>query len=197
MAVGHRVCGGHRAAPRRGGRQWLGGPPRHSAGVGLPHSCWHWQVTLTRSTAILAHSFPSPLSHGSAMAWTGRKSLIQTKQKPKTMFDKDHPCLSTFAKRTGDKKCTVSFHSVTEVRYAAFYLVFLFTRFCCRYLLPKRSAEDIFRLTRALIGSGELHVLMGGGGGKGPPSVPIFKSSFRKSNFFKSNSRGVKIQTAL
>ena len=24
-------------------------------------------------------------------------------------------------------------------------------------------------LTRALMGSGELHVLMGGGGGKGPP----------------------------
>ena len=41
-------------------------------------------------------------------------------------------------------------------------------------------------LTRALMGSGELHVLMGGGSGpKGPLRI------------FKSNSRRVKIQTAL
>ena len=60
--------------PGRGGRQWLGSLPRHSAGVGIPHS--HCQVT--RSTAILAHSIPSPSSHGSAMARTGRKSLIHT-----------------------------------------------------------------------------------------------------------------------
>ena len=65
--------------PGRGGRQWLGSFPRHSAGVGIPHS--HCQVT--RSTAILAHSIPSPSSHGSAMARTGRKSLIHTKSKSK------------------------------------------------------------------------------------------------------------------
>ena len=61
--------------PGRGGRQWLGSLPRHSAGVGIPKS--HCQVT--RSTAILAHSIPSPSSHGSAMARTGRKSLIPRK----------------------------------------------------------------------------------------------------------------------
>ena len=65
--------------PGRGGRQWLGSLPRHSAGVGIPKS--HCQVT--RSTAILAHSIPSPSSHGSAMARTGRKSLIHTKSKKK------------------------------------------------------------------------------------------------------------------
>ena len=63
--------------PGRGGRQWLGSLPRHSAGVGIPKS--HCQVT--RSAAILAHSIPSPSSHGSAMARTGRKSLIHTKSK--------------------------------------------------------------------------------------------------------------------
>ena len=63
--------------PGRGGRQWLGNLLRHSAGVGIPHS--HCQVA--RWTAILAHSIPSPSSHGSAMARTGRKSLIQTKSK--------------------------------------------------------------------------------------------------------------------
>ena len=63
--------------PGRGGRQWLGSLPRHNAGVGIPKS--HCQVT--RSTAILAHSIPSPSSHGSAMARTGRKSLIHTKSK--------------------------------------------------------------------------------------------------------------------
>ena len=62
--------------PRRGGHQWLGNLPRHSAGVGIPHS--HCQVT--RSKAILAHSFPSPSSHGSAMARRGRKSLFPPKQ---------------------------------------------------------------------------------------------------------------------
>ena len=61
--------------PGRGGCQWLGGLPRHSAGVGIPHSC----CQVTRSTAILAHSFPSPSYHGSAMA---RKSLIQNQTKP-------------------------------------------------------------------------------------------------------------------
>ena len=64
--------------PGRGDRQWLGSLPRYSAGVGIPHS--HCQVT--RSTAILAHSIPSPSSHGSAMARTGRKSLIHTQPNP-------------------------------------------------------------------------------------------------------------------
>ena len=67
--------------PGRGGRQWLGSLPRHSAGVGIPKS--HCQVT--RSTAILAHSIPSPSSHGSAMARTGRKSLIPRKALKKAM----------------------------------------------------------------------------------------------------------------
>ena len=68
--------------PGRGGRQWLGSLPRHSAGVGIPKS--HCQVT--RSTAILAYSIPSPSSHGSAMARMGRKSLIHTQQ-PKSMLE--------------------------------------------------------------------------------------------------------------
>ena len=74
VAVGHRYVAVLEPPPGRGGRQWLGSLPRHSAGVGIPHS--HCQVT--RSTAILAHSIPSPSSHGSAMARTGRKSLIHT-----------------------------------------------------------------------------------------------------------------------
>ena len=73
--------------PGRGGRQWLGSLPRHSAGVGIPKS--HCQVT--RSTAILAHSIPSPSSHGSAMARTGRKSLIHTKSNR----SRSSPCLSS------------------------------------------------------------------------------------------------------
>ena len=53
--------------------------PRHSARVGSPHSCYQ----VTRSTAILAHSFPSPLSHGSTMA---RKALSKPNQtKPKNV----------------------------------------------------------------------------------------------------------------
>ena len=66
--------------PGRGGRQWLGSLPRHSAGVGIPHS--YDRVTLP--TAILAHIIPSPSSHGSAFARTGRKSRTHTKPK-KTM----------------------------------------------------------------------------------------------------------------
>ena len=66
--------------PGRGGRQWLGNLPRHSVGAGIPHS--HCQVT--RSTAILAHSIPSPSSHGSAMSRMGRNSLFPTQKKQKT-----------------------------------------------------------------------------------------------------------------
>ena len=68
--------------PGRSGRQWLGSLPRHSAGVGIPHS--HCQVT--RPTAILALLIPSPPSHGSALARTGRKSLIHTKPKKTMVF---------------------------------------------------------------------------------------------------------------
>ena len=62
--------------------QWLGSLPRHSAGVGIPHS--YCQVT--RPTAILAHLIPSPSSHGSALARTGRKSLTHTKPKKTMVF---------------------------------------------------------------------------------------------------------------
>ena len=51
---------------------------------------------------------------------------------------------------------------------------------------PENSSKTrLRRLTRAVMGSGELHVLMGGGGPK---------ASLR---IFKSKSRRVKIQTAL
>ena len=63
--------------PGGGGRQWLGAGyilgdiSRHSAGVGRPYSCWQ----VTRSTAILDHFFPSPLSHGSAMVLLTERAL--------------------------------------------------------------------------------------------------------------------------
>ena len=81
--------------PGRGGRQWLGSLPRHSAGVGISHS--HCQVT--RSTAILAHSIPSPSSHDSAMARTGRKSIPYSHQTKKDYGIPSTVCLPWISTR--------------------------------------------------------------------------------------------------
>ena len=52
------------------------------------------------------------------------------------------------------------------------------------YISQEKIVVTSLRLTRALMGSGEFHVLMGGG-----PKGPL--------RIFKSKSRRVKIQTAL
>ena len=68
--------------PGRGGRQWLGSPPGTAPGLVS-------QKATARSPGrqpFLAHSIPSPSSHGSAMARTGRKSLIPRKALKKDSF---------------------------------------------------------------------------------------------------------------
>ena len=78
VVVGHRVCGGHRAALGSGDRREdLGAFSRHGAGVGNPCSDCSADHQVD---SHFCHSFnPSHSSHGSAMGFAHRKGLILAK----------------------------------------------------------------------------------------------------------------------